>query len=254
MQTIEAKDLGVCRNGQTLISGVSFTLQAGDWLCVAGPNGAGKSTLLKALIGEWPHTGLLSLDAQPLSGFRPRERARLLGMMGQASFGQFSFTVEEVVRMGRYPYRKSLLRTDDPGGKKAVEDALQAAGLTGLRRRSVTTLSGGERQRCALAQTLCQQPEVLLLDEPSNHLDLNYQKELYQITDTWRRRPGHAVITVLHDLSAARRFATKALLLSAGRPLTFGPPDEALSDDALRDAWQMDVSAWMREMAGVWTR
>ena len=254
MQTIEAKDLGVCRNGQTLISGVSFTLQAGDWLCVAGPNGAGKSTLLKALIGEWPHTGLLSLDAQPLSGFRPRERARLLGMMGQASFGQFSFTVEEVVRMGRYPYRQGFLHGGDPDEAEAVERALEDAGLTGLRNRSVLTLSGGEQQRCALAQALCHQPHVLMLDEPSNHLDLNYQKELYAITDSWRQRTGRAVITVLHDLSAARRYASQALVLTDGCPLACGPPDEALSDDALRDAWQMDVSAWMREMAGVWTR
>ena len=154
--------------------------------------------------------------------------------------------------MGRYPYRKGIFHTGDPDEDAAVEQALADTGLTGLRHRSVLTLSGGEQQRCALAQALCHQPQVLLLDEPVNHLDLNYQKELYQIADGWRKSASHAVVTVLHDLSAARRFATKALVLSGGKPLSFGSIKESLTDDILNTAWNMDVAGWMREMGEAW--
>ncbi len=252
MRTLEAGSLTIIRSGKTLLNGVSFQLCAGDWLAVVGPNGAGKSTLMKALAGERTYTGEIMLDGVPLRGMKPRIRARKLGLMDQGSFSQFAFTVEEVVRMGRYPYRRGIFNPGDPEEDGAVEQALADAGLTELRQRSVLTLSGGEQQRCALAQALCHQPEILLLDEPANHLDLNYQKELYHITDSWRRRPGHAVITVLHDLSAARRFATHALVLRGGHPLACGAAHEALSDSILRSAWDMDVAGWMKEMEKVW--
>ena len=252
MKTLEAREVSVDRGGRRLLSGVSFTLCAGEWLAVAGPNGAGKSTLLRALTGEWGHGGTVLLDGRSLPDYQPRERAALIGLMDQASFGQFAFTVEEVVSMGRYPYRRGIFHTGDEGGEQAIEAALRETGLLPLRHRSVLTLSGGEKQRCALAQALCQQPQVLLLDEPANHLDLNYQKELYEIIDSWRLAPGRAVITVLHDLSAARRFASKALLIAEGRPLAYGSAAEALSDACLQAAWQMDVAQWMREMGAYW--
>ena len=254
MKTLEARELSVSSNGKTLLRDVSFTLRAGEWLAVVGPNGAGKSTLMKALSGEWACKGTLTLDGRPLNALKPRQRAQLLGLMDQGDFSQFAFTVEEVVRMGRYPYRQGFLHGGDPDEDEAVERALEDAGLTGLRSRSVLTLSGGEQQRCALAQALCHQPQVLMLDEPSNHLDLNYQKELYAITDSWRQRTGRAVITVLHDLSAARRYATQALVLTDGCPLACGEAKKALSDSNLRDAWHMDVAGWMREMGETWLR
>ena len=253
MRTLDANGLTVIRGSKTLLEGVSFQLRAGDWLAVVGPNGAGKSTLMKALAGEWPYSGEITLDGAPLREMKPRLRARKLGLMDQGAFSQFAFSVEEVVRMGRYPYRRGIFNSGDPDEDAAVEQALADTGLSALRHRSVLTLSGGEQQRCALAQALCHQPEVLLLDEPSNHLDMNYQKELYQITDRWRMQSGRAVITVLHDLSAARRFATHALVLRGSRPLACGTAAEALSDDILRAAWDMDVAGWMREMKQVWS-
>ena len=252
MQTLEVWNLAVRRNGKTLLRDVSFSLGSGEWLAIVGPNGAGKSTLMKVLAGEWTYTGVVTLDGRSLNEMKPRERALVMGLMDQGSFSQFAFTVEEVVRMGRYPYRKGIFHTGDPDEDAAVEQALADTGLTGLRHRSVLTLSGGEQQRCALAQALCHQPQVLLLDEPVNHLYLNYQKELYQIADGWRKSASHAVVTVLHDLSAARRFATKALVLSGGKPLSFGSIKESLTDDILNTAWNMDVAGWMREMGEAW--
>ncbi len=252
MKTLEVTGLSVFRSGKALLMDLSFTLNEGDWLAIVGPNGAGKSTLMKALCGEWQAEGSIRLDGRSLASMSPRERSREIGLMDQTAFGQFAFTVEEVVRMGRYPYRRGLLHVGDPGEDEAVARALTQTGLTALKDRSVLTLSGGERQRVALAQTLCQHPPLLLLDEPVNHLDLSYQQSLYRLADEWRRVPGQAVVTVLHDLSAARRFATHALLLCGGRALAFGPAADALTDSALQAAWGVDVAGWIREMCGVW--
>ena len=113
------------------------------------------------------------------------------------------------------------------------------------------TLSGGERQRMLLAQVLCQEPDVLLLDEPGNHLDLRFQQELFLLIDAWRREPGHAVVSVVHDLSLARKFGTHALLLSSGRG-TYGEISAILTPAALESAWQMDVVGWLRSLGDVW--
>lgn len=253
MRKLEATDLTVRRNGKTLLRETGFDLEAGTWLAIVGPNGAGKSTLMRALAGEWSHEGRLTVDDQPLCRMKQRKRALLLGLMDQGNFSQFAFTVEEVVRMGRYPYRRGFLNGKDPEEDVAVEQALEDTGLSALRHRSILTLSGGERQRCALAQALCHQPQVLMLDEPANHLDLSFQKELYEIIDRWRQQPGRAVITVLHDLSVARCFVDRALVLYGGRAIAYGPVREAMSDDVLRAVWGMDVASWMREMGKVWT-
>ena len=134
----------------------------------------------------------------------------------------------------------------------ALVPSLRLTGLEALRRRSVLTLSGGEYQRCMLAQVLCQQPRLLLLDEPANHLDLSYQQQLYHLVDAWRQQEGRAVISVEHSLSAARRWGTHALLLSDGAQAAFGPVRQALTDARLCEVWGMDVPEWMRQQTEVW--
>ena len=145
---------------------------------------------------------------------------------------------------------RGLLQADS-GGAEAVERALQAVQLQDKRRQNILTLSGGERQRMLLAQVLCQEPDVLLLDEPGNHLDLRFQQELFLLIDAWRREPGHAVVSVVHDLSLARKFGTHALLLSSGRG-TYGEISAILTPAALESAWQMDVVGWLRSLGDVW--
>src|SRR5690606_1590397 len=130
-----------------------------------------------------------------------------------------------------------------------VGQALQWTGMAELRERSVLTLSGGERQRVFLAQVLAQDPAILMLDEPAEALDLKYQKTLFELTDVWAAQPGKAVISVVHDLSVARRFGSHALLMRDGKCLAQGTKAEVLQPKHLNKAYGMDVGAWMRTLA-----
>ena len=232
-----------------VLKGIDLDVEKGELVSIMGASGSGKSTLLSAVSQELPYAGLVTLDGTDLRRMKPRPLARRMAMLRQLSDLAYAYTVEEVVAMGRYAHR-GLLQADS-GGAEAVERALQAVQLQDKRRQNILTLSGGERQRMLLAQVLCQEPDVLLLDEPGNHLDLRFQQELFLLIDAWRREPGHAVVSVVHDLSLARKFGTHALLLSSGRGV-YGEIADILTPAALESAWQMDVVGWLRSLGNVW--
>ena len=159
--------------------------------------------------------------------------------------------VEEVVRLGRYAYAPTIFSRHS-GEEDAVRAALEQTGLYEQRRQNVLTLSGGELQRTFLAQTFCQDPKLLLLDEPTNHLDLVYQKQVFELIQNWLKQPGRAVISVVHDLSLARAYGTRALLLDRGQVVADGPMDRVFSDEVLNRVYRMDVRAWMNKMLDQW--
>ena len=130
--------------------------------------------------------------------------------------------------------------------------ALEQTGLYEQRHQSVLTLSGGELQRTFLAQTFCQDPRLLLLDEPTNHLDLVYQKQVFELIQSWRQKKDRAVISVVHDLSLARAYGTRAILLDRGRVVADGPMEEVFSDEVLNRVYRMDVREWMMRMLAQW--
>ncbi|NMA00801.1 MAG: ABC transporter ATP-binding protein, partial [Clostridiaceae bacterium] len=137
---------------------------------------------------------------------------------------------------------------------QAVFEALELTGMTEKRTQSVLTLSGGELQRTFLAQLLAQNPRLLLLDEPANHLDLIYQKQIFTLISDWIRQEGRAVISVVHDLSLAKAFGTKAILMNKGKDVALGDVDKVLSPDHLDAVYGMDVGEWMRTMLGQWSQ
>ena len=136
--------------------------------------------------------------------------------------------------------------------EEKIDSALRDTGLTELRRHSVLTLSGGELQRTFLAQALCQDPDILLLDEPANHLDLAFQERLFQLIGSWLEKPGRAVISVVHDLSLARKFGTHAVLLDRGRAAARGKVNDVLTRENLSRVYGMDVYGWMRSLLSQW--
>ena len=249
---LKAEHLTVRYGEKTVLNDLSLQVREGEWWAVVGPNGAGKSTLAGALSRSIPCEGLIILQGKNIREIPPQEYARKVGVLSQKHSAVYGFTVEEVVSLGRYARHTGFLRKGDPEGPEKIDQALELTGLTEMRKRNMLTLSGGECQRVFLAQVLCQDPEILILDEPANHLDLPFQQELFSLIGEWLKEPGRAVITVMHDLSLAKKYGTHALLLDRGQSVAQGKISEVLTPETLQNVYGMDVYGWMREMLSQW--
>ena len=249
---LKASHITVRYGEHTVVDDLSFQLQEGQWLMLAGPNGAGKSTLIETISQGVPYAGAIELEGQDIRRYKAAQLARKVGVLAQKNSVGYAYSVEEVVGLGRYAYTSNFLSTRDEGGRDQVEKALELTGLLDLRRASVLTLSGGELQRTFLAQVFAQNPQLLILDEPANHLDLVYQKHIFSLISQWLKQPGRAVLSVVHDLSLARRYGTHAVLMNRGRCAAQGEIDAVLTPENLRSVYDMDVYAWMHEMLEQW--
>ncbi len=248
---LKVENLSVTYGELTILNGVSFDLSPGEWLMIVGPNGAGKSTLLNAITGGVPSTGRVYFEGRDTRAMKAHELARGIGVLAQNHFVGYAFSVEEVVRLGRYAYAPTIFSRHS-GEEQAVQAALEQTGLLELRHQNVLTLSGGELQRTFLAQTFAQDPKLLLLDEPTNHLDLVYQKQVFELIQNWLKQKDRAVISVVHDLSLARAYGTRALLLDRGQAVVDGAMEDVFSDEVLNRVYRMDVRAWMIRMLAQW--
>ncbi len=229
---LSCRGLALAVPGRTLCAGLDLDVRAGECWVVVGPNGAGKTTLLATLAGlRAPEAGEIAYDGVPAWKLSPRERARRRGWLPQDSVDPFPATVLETVLVGRHPH---LARWQWEGGRdiERAQRALAEVGLAGFGPRQVGSLSGGERRRVALAALLAQDPGLLLLDEPSSHLDLAHQIAALDVVARLAREAGKAVVMVLHDLHLALRYADHAVALGAGRAVA-GPADALLTAEAL---------------------
>ena len=214
-----------------ILDGVDVAVRPGELLGIIGPNGAGKSTLVKLLAGiERPQQGDVVLGHTPLAELGRRERARAIAVVEQEPELPDGFPVGDVVAMGRAPY-VGFLRGERSEDLEVVARVLHDADLWEHRAKDVRHLSGGERQRVALARALAQDPRVLLLDEPTSHLDVRYQLEILDRARSEARR-GRGVLAVLHDLNLAAR-CDRLVLLGTGRVVAEGHPDAVLSEELL---------------------
>ena len=249
---LKAENITVRFDEHTVVDHLSFHLHEGQWLMLVGPNGAGKSTLIETISQGVAYTGNILLEGKDIRRFKAAQLARKVGVLAQKNVVGYAYTVDEVVGLGRYAYTQSFLSARDDGGKDQVERALSLTGLTDLRHASVLTLSGGELQRTFLAQVFAQNPQILILDEPANHLDLKYQQHIFSLISDWLKTPGRAVISVVHDLSLARKYGTHAVLMNQGKNISQGKIDEVLTQDNLKTVYDMDVYGWMRDMLEQW--
>ncbi|MBX3729676.1 MAG: ABC transporter ATP-binding protein [Candidatus Sumerlaeia bacterium] len=215
---------------------VSLRIARGDFIGLIGPNGAGKSTMLNLLTG-WlrPTSGIVRFRGRALGEWSRRALAREIGVVAQAEEGIFPFTAEEVVLMGRYAHQPPLVGFDDPEDRAIARGVLALVGLEGFEQRPVGQLSGGERQRVFLARALAQCPQVLLLDEPTSSLDLNYKRDVFRLLERLNREQGLATFVVTHDVNLAALYCRTVIVLHDGAIRAAGPPDEIL-DEALLDS------------------
>lgn len=249
---IEVRDVVKTFDGFRALDGVTMTVPRGAVYGLVGPNGAGKSTLIEAIAQGVPYTGRISLEGRDIRALKGAERARSVGFLAQKNAVSYAYSVEEVVSLGRYAHASGFLSARDDEGEACVERALEWTGLTALRRASVLTLSGGELQRTFLAQVFAQNPKLIILDEPANHLDLIYQKHIFSLIEAWLKQPGRAVISVVHDLSLAKKYGTHAVLMDRGRCAAQGKTAEVMTRERLEAVYGMDVYGWMRDLLGQW--
>ena len=251
---LSVQNMTVSYGAHTVVKDLSFCVEEGQWLMIVGPNGAGKSTVLNAITQGVSYTGTVLLNGTDVNKQKAAQRAKEVGVLAQNHFVGYEFTVEEVVRLGRYAHSSGLLSGRKDSDEQAVEEALELTGMAPQRNQSVLTLSGGELQRTFLAQVFAQNPKLLLLDEPTNHLDLVYQKQVFALISEWVKQPGRAVVSVVHDLSLARAFGTDALLMHKGETVAQGTVDQVLSSENLDPVYGMDVREWMRNMLSQWEK
>lgn len=234
--TLSGTDLTVVRGRRRILEAATLTLVPQSITAILGPNGSGKSTLLRVLSGVWAATsGTVTLDGRPLARLSRPEIARRVSFLPQETRCDFAFTVEEIVAIGRHPHRGRFARAQEPD-REAIEKAIVACDLEPLRTRTIDRLSGGERQRVAIARCLAAEPVVLLLDEPTAHLDLEHALTVLTLCRALAAR-GIAIAFATHDLGTAARFASHVVLLRSGRIAAEGSPAEVLTPTACRDVF-----------------
>ncbi len=228
------------QNGKKVLDGINLKVGDGEILSLVGPNGSGKTTLLKNIAGVLePNYGLIYLNMSDLSQLSAKDVAKEMAVVEQEAKVGFNFTVKEIVQMGRVPHlsRFSSLGEQD---EKSIKRAMRLTGTIDLAHRPIREISGGEKQRVFLACALAQEPEVLLLDEPTSNLDINYQIEIMETVQD-QVSGGLAVIMALHDLNLAAHYSHKIALLKDGVIMEVGSPNDVLTENNIQTAFGTEV-------------
>jgi len=224
------------------LADLTFEIGTGEIVGVLGPNSAGKTTLIRLLTRVLaPDAGGILLEGRPLPHWRPAELARRVAVVPQGAPPEFPFTVEELVLMGRYPHAPERY-FESPADRESARAAMQATSVLELAAQRLDSLSGGERQRAAVARALAQEPRLLVLDEPTAHLDLRYQAETAALLRRLNRERGVTILLVSHDLNLAAEVCDRLLLLAAGRQVAVGAPEAVLSETLLAAAFGCEVT------------
>jgi len=225
---------------RAVLRDIDLEIEHGSWVAIVGPNGAGKSTLLRLLTGLLPPAiGAIEVDGRPIGTLRREEIARRIAVVPQPSALPFSATVEAIVSLGRLPHEDAI-RGLRPADRAAVAAAVDRVGLGRLVGRDVRELSLGERQLVLLAMAVAQDAPVLVLDEPTVHLDIRHQLDVMDLLADLNARDGRTIVTVIHDLHLAARRIPRIIVIADGRIASDGPPGEALTADVVRDVFRVN--------------
>lgn len=224
-----------------VFSGFSFGLADGEMTAILGPNGSGKTTLVRLAVGHLqPSSGTISLSGRRLDDIPARERAQTVAVVPQDTQLAFDFTVREVVHMGRAPHL-GLLGIESERDRGLVDEAMARTDVAELAERRFLTLSGGERQRVVIARALAQEPQVILLDEPTAFLDLRHRLAAYSLLTELNRERGITVIVVSHDINLAARHCDRLVLLRDGAIHADGSPTEVLTPSNIAGVYDVDA-------------
>jgi iron complex transport system ATP-binding protein len=238
---LRVRGLSVSLNGYQALQAIDLEAAPGQIVAVVGPNGAGKTTLIRAISGVIPaQAGAISIGGKDLAGLSTQERARHHAVVPQARELPPAFTVWQTVALGRTPHLGWLGRLQQED-EAFIQATLENVGLTGLADRTLEKLSSGEQQRVLIARALAQNASLLLLDEPTAHLDLHHQSGILQLIRALAQAQNLAVVMVLHDLNLVAHFADHVAVIVAGKLFASGAPGEALAEKTLAAAYQTPI-------------
>lgn len=233
MKYFTTSNLDVGYDGEVLIHDIAVDIEKGKILTLIGPNGAGKSTILKTITRHLAKIrGTVCIDGQEVYSWKPRDMARRVAVVLTDRVNPELMTCEELVAMGRYPYTDALGRMT-PADKAIVTESLSRVHALELAQRDVSTLSDGQRQRIMLARAICQEPEVIVLDEPTAYLDIRHKIELLDILREMAHDKGITVIMSLHEIDLATKISDYLLCVKGDIIAAFGPPEEIFRSDAI---------------------
>ena len=228
-----------------IVQNVSFEVGKGKVLGILGPNGSGKSTLLKLISGILePTTGQVYIEQQPMKNYSAKELAKKMAVLPQLHANAFSNTVYDAVSLGRYPHQKGFFASWSKQDEEAVENAMTQTGVKKYRDTMMEFLSGGEQQRVFIAQALAQCSQVLLLDEPMNHLDIAHQKQILDMIRKEATECGLTVISVFHDINLASLYCDELLLMEQGRVRAYGAPHEVVLQEQIAEVYEARVATY----------
>ena len=239
--TLETKGLSYTYVGYPVLDDINLEVKEGEILGILGPNGCGKTTLLKNLNKNLsPKSGHILLDGDDLEEISKKDIARKVAVVPQTNEVHFSFTVRDIVSMGRMPFQ-GLMDGMSHSDEELVDRALERVGLSDYADRHINVMSGGERQRVIIARALAQTPQILLMDEPTLHLDINTQFDVLDLVRDLSKKDGLTVVVVSHDLGMVARYCDRVLLIKDHRILALGTPEEVLTPENMESVFGVDA-------------
>jgi len=233
---IDIKNLTFSYGDRNVLNDISFRVENGEILGILGPNGSGKTTLINVINGYLKKDGgEILIKNKKIEKYSRKELARIMGVVPQDMIPAFDFTVYDIVSMGRYPHLGIIDPISDRD-EMLIFEALKKTGLYELKDKSIREISGGERQRVFIARAIAQDPEIILLDEPTSNLDIRFQIEILEIIEKMREE-GKTVLMSMHDVNLAIRYCTKLALISEGRIYAIGEPDDVISEESIEKVY-----------------
>ena len=247
---LRATNIHYAYNNQPVLQGVDLEVDAGDFLGIIGPNGSGKTTLLRALAGVIkPAQGQVRFEGRAVNEISRVELAKRMACLTQTVNVNLPFTVQQVVLLGRNPHLKRFQRISQHDEQIAAA-AMADAAVQDLADKFITEISAGERQRVFIAMALTQQPDLLMLDEPTSHLDIAHQVRIYELLTRLHRQRALTVLLVSHDLNLAAEYCRKLVLLNAGRVACTGPAADVIRKDILEEVYGTAVTVQINHATG----
>lgn len=234
------QDISIHYGKRQILDNVSMEFEKGKITTIIGPNGCGKSSLLKTVARTvTPTNGSVIFEDKPIKNYAPKELAKKIAYLPQVHMSPRDINIKTLVSYGRYPYKK-FGGGITPADREIIDETLELTGLTHMKDRLLNNLSGGEKQRAWIAMTICQQPEILLLDEPITYLDVGYQVEVLELIRELGERLKITIVMVLHDMNFTARYSNRIYVLKDQHVYDYGKPEAIIAHDNMEHVFSID--------------